>query len=614
MPWTPHNTAPIVQFAAAPRSPALRVFAGKPHALAFLADGSLVVGSSQGITLHDPAAPSPPRAAVEGIGGVEWMVAHPDGESVVAAVREPRGRAVVRVWPGSGRVVSLVPAPIPGYQFCGALAPDGARVYWRRSGPAPVLYTVDALTGAVLRELELPQEANRAGALAVRRDGAVYMQGNKMLVVHPDGRAEPRADSPFFMAPEPLFVADDGGLVGTRGERVGFKDGAFVHAREVGSSARTGTIAHDRSRLTFHGGLGDVQVWDVAAESPVFAVTQPSTIGTHPGWRGQAAASSASHVAAIDFRDAGVTIWQMDRPEQPSARLMGYSRGLRRVMVHGGALTVQHTQSSNYIDSVQEIELASGATRMLARTLVHDVARTRDGQRLLVLHEQGPSMPLVVAVLDAAGEALESVEVQRAAGEVTVAPGGATWGVISHSYPAQLRAEPTCHGQWRAFGATKWAKNVKLKGRFPRLALADTAAAVMADEQLEVVGIPKGKSLLSTPIAKGGRGVALSPDGAFAAVASFAGPRLVRVATGAVTELTPELPGERSSAISLCFTDEWLFVGYDSGAITQHRVPGGEQVAALHGHTDEVLALTWADGALWSASEDGTVVRWGELG
>jgi hypothetical protein len=316
----------------------------------------------------------------------------------------------------------------------------------------------------------------------------------------------------------------------------------------------------------------------------------------------------------IDYRDAGVTIWRFDRPEQPVARLTGYSRGLRRVLVHGGALTVQHTQSGNYIDSVQEIEVATGAARMLAHARVCDVARTRDGQRLLVLHEQGPSMPLAVTVFDAAGQSLESVEVQRGAGEVTVAPNGATWGVISHSYPAQLRAEPTCHGQWRAFGATKWAKNVKLKGHWPRLALADTAAAVMADEQLEVVGLPKGKTLLSTPIAKGGRGVALSPDGAFVAVASFAGPRLVRVATGAVIELTPELPGERSSVCSLCFSDAWLFVGYESGAITQHRVPGGEQVAALHGHTDEVLALTWAEGALWSAAEDGTIVRWGELG
>ncbi|PCC69398.1 hypothetical protein SAMN02745121_08146 [Nannocystis exedens] len=612
MPWIAHYTAPVAHLPAAPRSPALRVFAGKPHALAFLADGSLVIGTSLGVTLHDPAAPTPPRAVVEGIGGVEWMVAHPDGESVVAAVREPQGRAVVRVWPGSGRVVKLVAGPIPGYQFSGALAPDGAHLYWFRFGPPRVLCTVDALTGATVRELELPQEAT--GSLAVRRDGAVYMKGKNMLVIHADGRVEPRADSPFFIAPEPLFVVDDGGLVGTRGQRVGFKDGAFVHDREVWSRAHEGTLSHDRSRLTFHGSLCDVQVWDVAAARTVFAVEQPSTIGLLPGWRGQSAASSAAHVAAIDFSDAGVTIWQIDRPEQPIARSTGYSRGLQRVMVHGSALTVQITQSANYMESVKEIELATGATRMLARTNVRDVARTRDGQRLLVLHEQGPMNPLAVAVLDAAGEPLESLEVQRGAGEVTVAPNGVTWGVITHSYPAQLHAEPTCYAQWRAFGATKWAKNVKLKGRFMGLALADTAAAVMVDDQLEVVGVPKGKTLLSTPIAKGGRGVALSPDGTFVAVGTFAGPRLVRLATGAVTELTPELPGEQSHVCSLCFTEEWLFVGYESGAITQHRVPTGEQVAALHGHTDEVLALTWADGALWSASEDGTVVRWGELG
>lgn len=50
---------------------------------------------SHSLTLHDPTAPTPPRATVDVGGGVDWMLAHPDGESVVAAVRSSLGSAVV---------------------------------------------------------------------------------------------------------------------------------------------------------------------------------------------------------------------------------------------------------------------------------------------------------------------------------------------------------------------------------------------------------------------------------------------------------------------------------------------------------------------------------------
>ncbi|MDC0721280.1 hypothetical protein [Nannocystis bainbridge] len=606
MTWTPRLAAPIVHFAAAPRGPALRIFAGKPHALAFLADGSLVVGASHGLTLHDPASPMPPRASIPAIGGVEWMVAHPDGESVVAAVREPGGRAVVRVWPASGRVVGLVPAPIPGFQFNGALTPDGAQLVGYRPGRPATLFRVDTLTGAVLGEIELPPEAR--GALAVRRDGAVYMSSNHLLIVHADGRIEPREDSPFFIGPNPLLVTDDGGMIGTRGERAGLVDGKFVHLRDLSIGSGPGTVAHDRSRVTFHDSLGEVVVWEVAAERAIFTARQPGTIGQQPGWRGQGAAASASHVAAIDCIDASVAIWAIDRPEQPLARVTGFSRGLRRVIVYEGAVTAHLTQSLNYLDSVVEIELASGATRMLTHVQVHDVVRTRDRQRMVVLHD---GAAVAVAVLDAEGEKLETIEVQRCADGLALAPNDATWGVLSHTRPSNPRSDPTCHAQWRAFGAAK-GKTFKAKGDWPRLALADEVAAVLIGEALAVVGLAKAKPTLSLQIERGGA-IAISPEGAFVAVAGYPEIRLIRVATGAVVEALPELPSGPSHACSLLLTREWLFVGHEWGQITQHRVPGGEQVAVLHRHTDQVLDLRWADGALWSASEDGTIVRWGEL-
>lgn len=65
MSWTPLPPAPIARHDAGPRAPALRIFDGKPHALAFLADGALVVGASHGLTLHDPLAPTPPRASLD---------------------------------------------------------------------------------------------------------------------------------------------------------------------------------------------------------------------------------------------------------------------------------------------------------------------------------------------------------------------------------------------------------------------------------------------------------------------------------------------------------------------------------------------------------------------
>jgi hypothetical protein len=58
----------------------------------------------------------------------------------------------------------------------------------------------------------------------------------------------------------------------------------------------------------------------------------------------------------------------------------------------------------------------------------------------------------------------------------------------------------------------------------------------------------------------------------------------------------------------------WVFVGLPGGAITRHRVATGELVAVLHAHNDAVRALTWHDGSLWSSSEDGTILRWGDLG
>ncbi|WAS90590.1 WD40 repeat domain-containing protein [Nannocystis punicea] len=613
MSWTPHHPAPIVQLAAAPRSPALRIFNGKPYSLAFLADGSLVVGGSHGLTLHDPEAPTPARARVEVGGVVDWMLAHPDGESVVAAILDPRGPSVVRVWPVSARVVTLLRVPSFESQFVGTLSPDGSRVYWRRGGKPPVLFSFDALSGAPLREIELPQDALRAGSLAAREDGTVYLATQHMLVVHPDGRLEPRDDSPFFMGPDPFFATADGGMVCRDGKRISYADGKFGHLPDIPGHARGRTVSHDRKRLTLHDPLDEVTVWDVAAERVIFVGKQEKAIGSIPSWRGNSAASSATHVAAIDFSDASVQIWRMDQPAQPIATMTGYSQGAQRLMFHGGSLTVQTCQPSNTLDGVLEIDLATGATKMLERTRVLDAARTADGQRLLVQYDSVGLSPVKVTQFDPAGEEIETVEVQRGSGEVAVSPDGAMWGVLSHTYPPN-RGEPTCFAQWRAFGATKWAKNLKLKGRFQHIALSNTSAAVSVDEQLNVVAFAKGKSLVSTTLPKMAIALAISPDGARVGVSCLDCPRVVRIATGAIVEVALDLPGERSVARSVCVTDEWLFLGHETGAITQHRVDTGEQVAALYGHTDQVLALVWHDGALWSGSEDGSIVKWGDLG
>ncbi|MDC0719251.1 hypothetical protein [Nannocystis bainbridge] len=614
MTWNPLPSAPIVHLPPAPRAPSLRIFAGKPHALAFLADGSLVVGGSHGITLHDPSAPSPPRASVAVV-GVAWMVAHPDGESVLAWAHGASGRVVARVWPATGRVVELLASEPFGEHFCGAVSPDGAQLVWRREGPSPALCFVDAATGAPLREVALPPEVAEALWLAVRPDGVVYLRGDAMVAVHPDGRLEALDDAPFFGAFKPFF-ADARGMVGKSGERVAFVDGAIVRQGDLPRRADGGSIAYDRSRIALHAIQGAVQVWDVAEQRVVFSVELESATGQMSGWAGQAAAASAGHVAAIDHATATVRIWRVDRPEQPLATITGYSPGAQRLFVHGERLTLQSCQPANSRPSVVKLELGSGARKLLDVREVHDIATTADGQRLLVFHESYPLQPLKVTQFDAAGQPGELLEVQRRAGELALAPDGRTWGVTSSNYPASRMTEPTAQAQWRAFGATKWAKNLKLPGRFPRIALCDSAAAVAVGAALVVVGLAKGKPLQSLTLPTNALSVAISRDGAHVGVIGVDRPRLVDVAAGTTVELAAELDGEPEFHRCLCFDDagRWLFVGHPAGPIVQHRVADGATVATLRFHTDAVRALTWADGALWSSSEDGTIVRWGELG
>lgn len=611
MPWTSLPPAPIARLDAGPNAPALRIFDGKPHALAFLVDGSLVVGASHGLTLHDPVAPTPPRAAVDLGGGVVWMVAHPDGESVVAAVRGPVDCPVVRVWPASGRVVALVRVPSFGYRFCGALSPDGARLVWRSDQP-PVLHTVDALTGASLRALELPRDYHRGSTLAVRADGAVYLNGDRFTIVHPDGRLEPRDDRAFFHTYDPLFADDRGGFVSDSARCFSITDGVYDYPRDIVRRANGGTISHDRARLIFHGALDPVVVWDVAGERVIFTAQRTTASGSIPNWPGQSAAASATHVAAIDHADASITIWPIDQPTAPIAALTGYSQGAQRVAVHGGALTVHTCQPNNTLDSVLHIDLATGATQRLARAHVHDIARTRDGQRLLVLRGTDSLQPCAVDHIDASDTTVETVTVQRGAGELALAPDGATWGVVSHTYPASHGQDPIAHAQWRAFGAAKWAKNVKARGRWHNLALGDTAAAVAIAEDLSVIAFAKGKVVHTRKLPQPVKALAISRSGAWVAIACLRSTQLLRVATGAVVDLAIDLPGDEPHVRCLCFTDDdtTLFLGHGSGAITRHDVATGAQTAALHYHTDDVRALTWIDGALWSGSEDGTIVRW----
>lgn len=611
MPWTPVLPAPIVHLDPNSGAPTLRIFHGKPHALAFLSDGSLVVGGSQAITLHDPSSPTPPRACVAIKGGVRWMVAHPDGESVVAAVHGPHGWSLLRAWPASGRLVTLLQDPDFGHQFCGGLSPDGERVFWRRPGVPPVLFSVDATTGAPLGELVLPQDANRAGALAVRRDGALYLPSDKMLIIHPDGRIEERSDSPFFIAPDPFFAADDGAMVGTGSQHVAYDGERFRTAGDLSDDANVGTVSHDRRRLTFHASLGQVLVWDVADQRVVFSCEQERAIGGIPGWLGQSAAASATHVAAIDHADASVTIWSIDDAKRPIATLTGYSQGARRLMFHGGLLTVHTCQPRNSRNSVMELDLTTGAARMLEHTWVCDIARTSDGQRLLVMRDSGASIPCRVDLFDPAGELLETIEVERGAGELALAPDDTIWGVASHTVPSNFGAEPVVHTQWRAFGANKSAKKLKARGREFHVALGDTAAAVLVGEQLTIVELAKGKTLQTLTLPSDADAVAIRRDGAYVALACYGTPLLVDVTTGELIELALALPGKKHFSHSVCFAgDDSLLVGFRHGAITQHRVPSGEQLAALYGHTDKVHALAWVDGALWSGSEDGTILRW----
>ncbi|MFZ6183462.1 hypothetical protein [Nannocystis pusilla] len=614
MRWTPSPSAPITHLPAAPRAPSLRIFAGKPHALAFLADGSLVVGGSHGITLHDPAAPSPPRARVEVV-GVWWMVAHPDGESVLAWAHGSSGRVVVRVWPATGRVVEVLASDRFGESFRGALSPDGARLVWRREGTPVALCSVDAMTGAPLGEVALPPELADARCLAVRPDGMIYLRDDAVAAIHPDGRIEALDDSPFVAGFQPFF-ADARGLIGEGGERAAFVDGAIERLENLPERASGGTIAYDRSRLTLFAELGAVQVWDVAEQRVVFTAELESATGRMPGWAGQAAAASSTHVAAIDHATAAVLIWRIDQPEQPMTALTDYSLGAQRLVVRDDALTMQSCQPANSLPAVMTIELGSGAMKLLDLGTIHDIAATADGQRLLVFHAPYPMRPLKVTQFDGAGQPGESLEVQQGAGQLALAPDGRTWGVTSHNYPASRATEPTVHAQWRALGATKWAKNLKLKGRWSRIALCDTAAVVTVGKQLVVVGLAKNKTLLTLELPTLAVSVAISRDGARVGVIGVDRPRIVEVATGTLVELAPDLHGEPDLHRGICFDDEgrWLFIGHPAGPIVQHRVSDGATLATLRFHTDAVRALTWAGGALWSSSEDGTIVRWGELG
>ncbi|MCY1006958.1 hypothetical protein OV079_15615 [Nannocystis pusilla] len=598
----------------APRAPSLRIFAGKPHALAFLADGSLVVGGSHEITLHDPAAPSPPRARVEVV-GVWWMLAHPDGESVLAWALGSSGRVVVRVWPATGRVVEVLASDRFGERLSAALSPDGSRLVWRREGTPVALCSVDAMTGAPLGDVALPPELADARCLAVRPDGVIYLRDDAVAAIHPDGRIEALDDSPFVAGFQPFF-ADARGLIGEGGERAAFVDGAIERLENLPERANGGTIAYDRSRVTLYAELGAVQVWDVAEQRVVFTAHLQSATGQMPGWEGQAAAASATHVAAIDHATSAVRIWHVDDPRQQVASLTAYSPGAQRLAVRDDALTLQRCQPANSLPAVMTLELNSGAMKLLELDTIHDIAATADGQRLLVFYQPYPLGPLKITEFDAAGQPGESFDVQKGAGELALAPDGRTWGVTSRTYPVSRLAEPTTHAQWRAFGATKWAKNLKLPGFWSRIALCDSAVVVTVGKQLVVVALAKNKTLLTLELPTLAVSVAISRDGARVGVIGVDRPRIVDVVTGTMVELAPELHGESTSHRCLCFDDEgrWLFIGHPAGPIVQHQATDGATLAMLRFHTDSVRALTWAGGALWSSSEDGTIVRWGELG
>ncbi|WAS92590.1 hypothetical protein [Nannocystis punicea] len=606
MSWDPPDLVPIFRRYAAPGAPILQIFLGKPHALAFLADGSLVVGGSRELTVHDPAAPTPPRATFDLDGGVEWMTAHPDGVSVVAAVRNSRGSAVVRVWPAAGKIVRLFTAPSFGWMFIGNLSPDGTQLVWRRYGEPPTLHTVDVETGAELRELPLPQATMRAAALAVRPDGAVYINGEEGgHLVHPDGRVEACTHFDSFTAP--FFVAG-GGVMTINGRRFGPVEGKLEQFPGLKDSANGGSISHDRRHLTFHAARF-VQVWDVLARSVIFSADRAALGG---GWRGQAAAASATHVAAIEHLEATVAIWRIDQPAEPIAKLGGYGQGAGRLSFHGDSLTVKVLLPLHKQHMVTEIDLQSGAAQSLRVGQIHDFVRTRDGQRIVALRE-GYHQPIGVLHLDAAAAELEEIEVKANGGALALAPNDATWGFLGYRYTDR---EPSVQAQWRAFGATKWAKTVKGHSHWYALELCDTAAAVMIGPDLSVFPLGKSKPLLTTSIAVTPRALALSRDGAYVGLACDEGIRLVHVASGVITELKYGIGHEPHWPKCICFDERgvWVFVGFPNGAITQHRVATGALVAVLHGHNDDVRALAWHDGSLWSSSEDGTILRWGDLG
>jgi hypothetical protein len=607
MSWIPIARTPITMVPTSERQ-ARRFFRGKPHALAFLASGMLVVGESHGLTLHDPEVESDEPALLDVGGGVRWMVAHTDGSSVIAAVSGPTGCAIVRAWPAERRVVTLHRTSSFGYGFSGACAPDGTQLCWLEASHPPTLHTLDATSGALVRSVELPPETAGNGSFAVGPDGAVYLKSKNLLIVHPDGSKEPRNDGPFFMAPSPLLITGSGSIIGAGGEVVDRAGDAFVHGRSASLRAHVGTHSADRTRVTFHAPLGEVTVLDVPSMEVVFRAEQRRATGRIPGWAGQSAASSASHVAAIDHGDATVQIWRIREPETTLRRIEGYCQGARRLMFQEGALTVHTSQPPNTLDSILEIALDDGATRRLERAEVHDMARTSDGHRLLVLHNTGPMRPCAVSLFDATGAATRFIEVQRGGELLALSPDDAVWGVVSHTYPAG-RSDPTCHVQWRPFGAARWSKTLKLKGYWPRLALGATAAITVVGEALVVTSWPGGKQLHSTPLPRNTNDLAISPGVIWAALACHDKLRVMNVASNTLLDAPVKLPVD-APPTAVCFQDDHtLFAGHASGAITRHRAIDGEQLGVYLAHTDAIRTLKWHDGSLWSGSEDGTILQ-----
>lgn len=607
MPWLDHVATPI--HAAPAEGVARQYLHGKPYALAFLASGQLVVGGARGLALHEPEGPQLGELLEVG-GAARWMMAHPDGVSVIVAVSGPTGHAIVRAWLAQRRVTVLRRADSFGYSFSGALSPDGALLYWLETGKPPTLHTLDAATGEELRAVALPQEANGNATFAAGPDGAVYLKARKLLIVHADGRQEERDDSPFFMAPNPLFITGEGHILGADATLVERSGAAFVHGdlRLRSRRCHGGTYSGDRARVIFYGPIAEVSVVDVASMKEIFSVEHRSATGSIPSWHGQAASASATHVATIDHGDASVLIWRLDDPKTVVHRIEGSSQGIRRMMFHGDAVTVHTCQPNNTLSSVLEIALTSGATRQLDMSHVCDVVRTADARHMLVLTDGGYSRPSQVIAIDDAGEPMpDPVEVQRSAERLALSPDDAVWGAISHTF--SMRSDPTNHIQWRAFGATRWAKTLKLKGYWAQLALSRSAALAIAGDELIAASSPKGKQLCAASLKHGARGADISPSGAWGAVASHDRLQLLDVASGVLTDMPITLPVP-SSPTAVCIQDEdHLFVGHASGAITHHTRDGAQNGLFL-AHTDEICALVWRDGSLWSGSADGTMLEW----